>query len=72
MLKRCFLIDVAALADKNKFLETFEKLSKCKDLEREISRMWYLKTTILLVGALRMISKGKNKYVDQIRGSLKI
>ncbi|CAI9732021.1 Hypothetical predicted protein [Octopus vulgaris] len=32
--------------------------------------MWYLKATLcILIGAIGMVSKGANKYVDQILGS---
>ena len=48
----------------------FEKLSKYKDLEIEITKMWKMKTTIpVTVGALGMIKKGTQKYVNEIPGN---
>ena len=33
------MIDVAVPADKNIYLKEFQKLSKCKDLEMEVTKM---------------------------------
>ena len=50
-----------------------EKLSKYKDLELEIERMWGMKATTILVviGALGLIKKGLDKYIQQITGNIK-
>ena len=50
------------------------KLSKCKDLEIEIERMWGMKTTTIpvVIGALGLIKKGLEKYTKQIPGNIKI
>ena len=49
-----------------------EKLSKYKDLEKEITRMWQMKTEIILVvvGALGMIKKGSEKLIKEIPGKI--
>lgn len=54
----------------NVYLKSVEKLNNYIDNEIEITRMWHLKETTLLgvIGDLEMISKGENKYVDQIPG----
>lgn len=67
MLKR-LLKDVAAPGNKNMSLKTFKKVSKDKHFQIETSRMWHRKTTAMLAvtGALEIISKGANKYVDRI------
>ena len=41
-------------SDTNASLKIFEKLSKYKDLEIEVTKMWHLKTTTLpvVIGAL--------------------
>ena len=43
----------------------FEKLSKYKDLEIEVGKMWYLKTKTIgvVAGALGFIKKGTNAYI---------
>ena len=58
-------------SDTNISLKSFEKLSKYKDLDIEITKMWHLKTTALLVviGALSMVAKTAPNYVSQIPGT---
>ena len=55
----CLLIDMSVLTDQNIAAKEFDKLSKYKDLEIEISRMWDLKATTVpvIIGALGMIKK---------------
>ena len=52
----------------------FEKLNKYKDLETEISKMWKMKTEIIpvIVGALGMIKKGAQRYVNEIPGNVSL
>ena len=52
-------------------LKIFEKLSKYKDLEIEVTKMWHLKTTALpvVVGALGIVAKTTPNYVSQIPGA---
>ena len=56
----CLLIDMNILNDQNIAVKEFDKLSKYKDLEIEICRMWNLKATTVpvIVGALGMTKKG--------------
>ena len=42
--KTCQLIDISVASDSNISAKEFEKLSKCKDLEIEIAKMWEMKT----------------------------
>ena len=42
--KTCMLIDMAVPSDRNTSVKVAEKLSKYKDLEIEITKMWGLKT----------------------------
>ena len=46
----------------------FEKLSKYKDLEIEVEKMWHLKTTTipLVAGTLGLIKKGTNAFIEKI------
>ena len=50
-----------------------EKLSKYKDLELEMERMWGMKATTIpvVIGALGLIKKGLEKYIQQITGNIK-
>ena len=68
--KTCTLIDVSVPSDKNIAVKEFDKLSKYKDLEIEIQKMWHLKakTVPVIVGALGMIKKGCQKHLDKIPG----
>ena len=61
-------------SDSNISAKEFEKLSKYKDLETEIAKMWKRKTKTLavIVGALGMIKKGTQKYVNEIPGNLSL
>ena len=69
--KMCQLIDISVPSDSNISAKEFEKLSKYKDLEIEIAKMWKMKTKTILViaGALGMIKKGTQKYVHEIPGN---
>ena len=53
-------------ADQNISVKEYEKLAKYKDLEKEINRMWQLRTITLPigVGALGMLKKGSSDYID--------
>ena len=64
------MIDVTVPVDKNISLKEFQKLSKYKDLQIEVTKMWKLKTKIIpvVIGALDMIKKGTQKFIDQIPG----
>ena len=59
---------------KNTSVKVTEKLSKYKDLEIEIERMWGMKATTIpvVIGALGLIKKGLEKYTKQIPGNIKI
>ena len=61
-------------SDSNISAKEFEKLSKYKDLEIEIAKMWKMKTKTIpvIVGALGMIKKGTQKYVNEIPGNLSL
>ena len=64
------MIYVTVPADKNVSLKEFQKLSKYKDLEIEVTKMWKLntKTISVLIAALGMIKKGAQNFIDQITG----
>ena len=68
--KTCLLIDRTIPTDRNISVKEFDKLSKYKDLQIEIERMWHLKTTIVpvVVGALGMVKKGIQNHLNAIPG----
>ena len=61
-------------SDSNISAKEFEKLSKYRDLEIEIAKMWKMKTKSIpvIVGALSMIKKRTQKYVNEILGNLSL
>ena len=66
----CILIDVAVPADKNISFNEFQNLSRYKDLETEVTKMWKLKTKTIsvVIGALGMIKKSTENFIDKISG----
>ena len=68
------IIDMNVPSDNKISAKEFEKLSKYKDLETEIAKMWKMKTKTIpvIVGALGMIKKGIQKYVSEILGNLSL
>ena len=66
------LRDMSVLSDGNISAKESERLSRHKDLEIEIAKMWKMKTKIIPVipGTLGMIKKGTQKYVNDILGKL--
>ena len=61
-------------SDRNVSAKVFEKLSKYKDLEIEVEKMWHLKTKTLpvVIGALGLIKKDTDKFLEQIPGNLRL
>ena len=57
-------------ADRNIATKEFEKLSKYKDLEIEIGKMWHLEARVIpvVVGALGLLKQGTSDYMDSIPG----
>ena len=68
--KKCTLIDMTVPADHNIAPKEYEKLSKYKDLEIEIGKMWHLDTSTVpvVVGALGALKRGSKEFIDQIPG----
>ena len=56
--------------DINVSAKEFEKLSKYKDVQIKVERMWQLKTLIIpiVVGALGLVKKGTAKHLEKIPG----
>ena len=72
--KTCLLIDMSVPTERNISIKTMEKLSKYKDLEIEIERMWGLKATTVpvIIGALGLIKKGLDNFINRIPGNIKV
>lgn len=68
--KTCLLIDVAIPDDHNIMIKEAEKISKYKDLEIEIKRMWNTKASIVpvVIGTLGVVKAGLQKQLDVIPG----
>ena len=66
--KTCLLIDMTVPSNRNLSLKEYEKVSKYKDLEIEIQKMWNLKVTIVpvVIGALGMIKKKTEGHIKRI------
>ncbi len=67
--KTCLLIDIAVPDDTNIMLKETEKISKYKDLEFEISRMW-TRTVRVTVGALGTLKKCSVQNLKMLPGHL--
>ena len=68
----CQLIDMTIPSDRNVSIKEVEKLSKYKDLEFEVSKMWKMKTTKrpVVTGVLGVIRKGMRLQVEKIPGTI--
>jgi hypothetical protein len=61
VLRICFMVDVSIQSERNVSIKRVEKLSKYKDLEIEITKMWSME-----VKTIPVVSGGPwiNKYRD--------
>ena len=68
--KTCLLLDVAIPCDINTSLKTYEKLSKYKDFDIELSKSWKLQVKMIpiIFGALCVINKSVKKYLKEVPG----
>ena len=72
--KTCILIDMAVPSNQNTSVKVAEKLSKHKNLEIKITKIWGMKTQIVpvVIGALGLVKKGIKKKIDRILGNIEI
>ena len=58
-------------SDKNVAAKVFDKMSKYKDLETEVSKMWKLKVKNIpvVIGALGLVKKGTEELLNMIPGN---
>ena len=66
------LVDIAVPSESNTSAKFTGKLSKNRDLEIEVNRMWDMKTETIpvVVGALGLIKKGLDKVNSRIPGNI--
>ena len=71
---KCTFIDMSVPSERNVANKEIENLSKYKDLEIEVHKMWNMKTTTVsvIVGALGLIRKQMNDHVSKIPGRIYI
>lgn len=64
----CILVDVSVPSDRNTSIKFTEKLSKYKDLEIEIGRMWRMSTQVVpvVIGALGVIKRGLERRLNKL------
>ena len=72
--RTCQLIEISVPTERNTSIKTTEKLSKYKYLEIEIERMWGMNTMTIpvIIGALGLVKKGMEKYINKIPGHISI
>ena len=72
--KTCLLIDMTIPLDTNTSVKTTETLTKYKDLESEVERMWGLRTTTVpvVIGALGTVKKDMENHTNKIPGNINI
>ena len=72
--KTCLLIEIATPDYSNVNTEETGKLSKYKDLEIDISRIWKLRTQIVpvIIGALETFEEGLDQNLQLLPGHLSV
>ena len=67
-----YFIDMSVPSEHNVANKEIEKLSKYKDLEIEVNKMWNMITTTVpvIVGALGLIRKRMNDHLSKIPGRI--
>ena len=70
----CLVIDKSIPAKRKTSLKTMEKLTKYKDLEIEIEKMWGMKTATVtvVIEAFGLVKKGTESYVGKISDNIRV
>ena len=70
----CVFIDISISTERNTSVKVTERLSKYKDLEIKVERIWGIKAITIpgVIGVMVLIKKGLGKYVQQIPGNIKM
>ena len=66
------LIDIAVPSESNTSAKFTEKLTKYKDLEIEVNRMWDMRTETIpvAIGALGLFKNGLDKVTSRIQANI--
>ena len=66
--KNCLMIDMTVPSERNVSIKEAEKISKYKDLEIEVTKMWKMKTNTVpvVIGALGLIKKGLDMQLSKL------
>ena len=66
--RTCQLIEISVPTERYTVIKTTEKLSRYKDLEIEIEKMWGINTTTILVilGTLGLVKEGMENFGNLI------
>ena len=72
--RNCQLLEISVPTESNTSIEMNKELSKYKDLEIEIERLWGMKATTkpVIIGALGLIKTGMQKYISKLPGNISI
>ena len=73
--RKCTIIDNAVPADKRISEKENEKVEKCQDLKREITRMWNMRTVRvvpIVVGSLGSVTKNLDKWLAELNVKISI
>ena len=72
--RTCKLIEISVSTERNTSIKMTEKFSKYKDQEIEIEKMWSMNTMTIpvIIGALGLVRKGMEKYINKIPGNISI
>ena len=73
--KKCLIVDIAILDDKNVGVKEEEKIQKYDKLKWEIKELWSMKrvdVVPVVIGALGTVSKKLEKWIDRIGIKLNI
>ena len=72
--KSCLLIDMSIPTEKNTSVKVTEKLSKYKNLEIEIERMWGMEATTIpvVIGALGLMKRAWRNTPNKSRVTSKL
>ena len=70
----CKLINMVVPSDRNTSVKVIEKLSKYKDLEIEVTKMWGMstETVLVVIGVLGVIKKGLQEHTGKILSFINI
>ena len=67
--RKCKIIDIAIPGDSKVAEKEREKVEKYQDLKREVARIWSMRKVEVIpvvVGALGMITKNLDKWIEKI------